>query len=208
MLQVEKAVVILSGGLDSGTLVHDIVSQYGAENVHAISFDYGQKHSCELVCASKICAKLGIHHEVFSLDVLNQIAPSALTRKDWEVPAGHYTQENMSETVVKNRNMVMLSLAASYAMSKGITNLYYGAHSGDHCIYFDCRKEFIDAMAKVLSLADEVAIKLHVPYWNLNKIAILEKGLKLGVDYSLTHTCYNPNEKGESCGVYGSCSER
>lgn len=204
----QKAVVILSGGLDSTTLLYDVVQDYGRENVYALSFNYNQKHKHELSCAIKTCERLGVNHQILNLDILNQIAPSALTRDDWKVPEGHYADENMKQTVVSNRNMIMLSLAGAFAMSKKITNLYYGAHSGDHDIYPDCRFEFIEAMQKVLLLADWSPLHLHAPYWAMNKISILTKGLKLGVDYSMTHTCYNPNEKGQSCNRCGSCCER
>jgi len=203
-----KAVVIISGGMDSTTLLYDVVAELGKDNVQAISFNYNQKHKCELEKAKKTCEKLGVNHKVLSLAVLNEVAPSALTRDDWEVPSGHYADENMKQTVVPNRNMVMLSLAAAYAMGVKAQELYYGAHAGNHTIYPDCRPEFIDSMIQSIKLADWNEVELKAPYWNINKIDILKKGLELGVDYSLTHTCYNPNKAGESCGKCGSCRER
>jgi len=149
-----------------------------------------------------------VEHQILSLAVLNQVAPSALTRSDWNIPEGHYADENMKQTVVPNRNMVMLSLAAAFAMGKKVQYLYYGAHSGDHAIYPDCRKEFIEAMQHVIKLADWNEVQLLAPYWDIDKGGILKVGTALGVDYSLTHTCYNPNELGESCGNCGSCTER
>ena len=104
----KKAVIILSGGMDSTTLLYDIKNQ--GYDVKAISFNYNQKHKKELKYAQKTCYKLGIKHTIISLDVLNAIAPSALTRDDWSIPEGHYADDNMKQTVVPNRNMVMLSL--------------------------------------------------------------------------------------------------
>jgi 7-cyano-7-deazaguanine synthase len=200
----EKAVIILSGGMDSTTLVYDIKSK--GEQVYALSFDYNQKHRKELEVASKTCEKLNISHKVVDLSVLNRIAPSALTREDWDVPEGHYEDVNMKQTVVPNRNMVLLSLAISYAIGIGASKVYYGAHGGDHAIYPDCRKEFVDAMSKVAKLCDWSKINLIAPYLDIDKGDIVIKGKDLGVNYSLTWTCYKGKEK--ACGKCGSCQER
>lgn len=202
----KKAVVILSGGMDSTTLLYDVVSQFGTENVSALSFNYGQRHKKELIGAKATCAKLGLEHKVLALDVLNEVAPSSLTRSDMEVPEGHYAGENMKQTVVPNRNMVMLSLAAAYAMSKGASELFYGAHAGDHTIYPDCRPEFVEAMKKAILIADWNPVTLHAPYSNMDKGDIAIRGAELGVDYSLTWTCYKGLEK--ACGKCGACQER
>ncbi len=199
-----KSVIIVSGGMDSITLLHDIHAT--GEELHAISFDYNQRHKKEIEYAKRNCDKLGIPHKTISLSVLNDIAPSSLTRPETEVPEGEYDGENMKETVVPNRNMVMLSLAASYAIGIGATQLYYGAHSGDHTIYPDCRPEFVNIMAQAFMLCDWHQLHLKVPYLYGNKITILKRGLELGVDYSDTWTCYNGREK--ACGKCGSCDER
>jgi 7-cyano-7-deazaguanine synthase len=199
-----KAVVVLSGGMDSTTLLYDVINQ-GYET-YALSFDYNQKHKKELECAKKTCEKLGIQHKVLDLSPLNQVAPSALTRDDWNVPEGHYADENMKQTVVPNRNMVLLSLATAYAIGIEATDLFYGAHSGDHDIYPDCRKEFVDSMKESIKLADWKEIKLHAPYLEIDKGDIAIKGKELKVDYSLTWTCYKGKEK--ACGKCGSCVER
>jgi len=206
-MQDKKAVVILSGGMDSTTLAYDVVSSFGSDNVTALSFNYGQKHARELECARQTCTKLGIEHKVLPLDVLNDVAPSALTRKEWDVPEGHYAEENMKQTVVPNRNMVMLSLAAAYAMGTKSNFLYYGAHAGDHDIYPDCRKEFVEAMQHAVKLADWNEVQLFAPYLDKDKGDIAIRGKELGVDYSLTHTCYKPVED-LACGKCGSCTER
>jgi 7-cyano-7-deazaguanine synthase len=199
-----KSVIIVSGGMDSITLLHDIHSQ--GEELHAISFDYNQRHQKEIRFAKLNCEKLNIPHKIISLSILNDIAPSSLTRIEPQIPEGQYDGENMKQTVVPNRNMVMLSLAASYAIGIGATKLYYGAHSGDHTIYPDCRPEFVEAISKTLFLCDWHPIELKVPYLHGNKTTILKRGLELGVDYSQTWTCYNGREM--ACGKCGSCDER
>ena len=200
----KKAIVVLSGGMDSTTLLYDVISQ--DYETYAVSFNYNQKHSRELEMASATCNKLGINHRIIDISVLNEIAPSALTRDDIEVPKGHYADDNMKLTVVPNRNMVLLSLATSYAISVDATKLFYGAHAGDHDIYPDCRKEFIDSMKQSIGLCDWNRVELDAPYWDIDKGDIAIKGLELGVDYSLTLTCYNGGE--EACGKCGSCTER
>lgn len=199
-----KAVVVLSGGLDSTTLLYDVIAQ-GYE-VSAISFNYGQKHNKELTFAAQTCKKLGVPHKIADLSVLNDLAPSALTRDDIDIPEGEYDDEVMKVTVVPNRNMVLLSLATSYAISFGAEKLFYGAHAGDHTIYPDCRKEFIDSMTESIKLCDWANVKLEAPYWDIDKGDIAIKGKELNVDYSLTWTCYVGGEK--ACGKCGACVER
>jgi len=203
-LSKEKVVLILSGGCDSTTLLYDLLNQN--YEVYTLSFDYQQKHSIELSKAIETCEKLKVNYKILDLSILNEIAPSALTRKDWNIPLGHYKDENMKQTIVPNRNMIMLSLAISYAIGIKATKVFYGAHAGDHRIYPDCRPAFINAMKKVASLCDFNKIELIAPYQNINKSDIVKKGLKLNVDYSLTQTCYSGKEK--ACGKCGSCVER
>jgi 7-cyano-7-deazaguanine synthase len=203
-MEKEKAVVILSGGMDSTTLLYDVVKQ--GKDAYVLSFNYGQKHSKELDMAWRTTMKLDLEHKIVDLTVLNQLAPSALTRKDWQVPTGHYADENMKQTVVPNRNMVMLSLATAYAIGLGAKEIFYGAHAGDHAIYPDCRPEFVEKLGDVIKIADWTPVELKAPYLKLDKGDIAIKGRELKVDYSLTWTCY----KGEdlACGDCGSCSER
>jgi len=199
-------VVILSGGMDSTTLLYDVLRMYKPKYVTAISFNYNQKHKKELNCAAQSCKKLGIKHMIIPLDVLNNIAPSALTRDEVDVPEGHYADENMKQTVVPNRNMVMLSLASAYAMSIKAKRIFYGAHSGDHDIYPDCRKEFVNALREAIKLADWNDVELCAPYIDMDKGDIVNLGKSLDVDYSLTWTCYKGKDK--ACGKCGSCVER
>ncbi len=201
----EKAVVILSGGMDSSTLLYELNAQKELD-LYALSFNYGQKHKKEIDCARETCNKLNIPHKILDLSVLGQVAPSALTRDEIKVPEGHYEEESMKATVVPNRNMCMLSLATAYAIGIGAKYLYYGAHAGDHTIYPDCRKEFVNAMKTSISLCDWSKVELRAPYLNIDKGDIVIKGKKLRVDYSLTWTCYKGNEK--ACGKCGCCVER
>jgi len=207
-MEEEKVVIILSGGMDSTTLLYDVVKKYGKENVFALSFNYNQKHRKELVYAKKSCNLLGVHQKTLNLRLLNTVAPSCLTRDDWKVPEGHYESENMKQTVVPNRNMVMLSLATAYAIGIGAKKLFYGAHSGDHAIYPDCRPEFIEKMKDVIRICDWTSIELVAPYFNIDKGDIAIKGQSLGVDYSLTWTCYKGKRNPCKESFCGACSER
>jgi len=203
-----KAVVILSGGMDSTTVLYDVVRTFGSNNVDAISFHYGQNHSKELGLAKKTCEKLGVAHKLVDVSFLGKelLFASTLVSGAEAIPEGHYAEENMKSTVVPNRNMILISLAAGFAISIGAKHLYYGAHAGDHAIYPDCRPEFVKAMKSVLKLADWSEVELHAPYLEKDKGDIAILGKELGVDYSLTWTCYKGEE--EACGVCGSCTER
>ena len=197
-----KAIIILSGGMDSTTLLYDIINQ-GYEPI-AISFIYGQKHYKELEAAKLTCKKLGVEHHIMNLtEAFNGFESSLL---NGDIPEGHYEDEVMKSTVVPNRNMIFLSIAAGFAISKNIKHIFYGAHAGDHAIYPDCRPEFVGAMKRVLELCHYEPVILHVPYLNIDKGDIAIKGTKLNVDYSLTWTCYNGSEK--PCGKCGACIER
>ena len=200
----ERAVVVISGGMDSATLLYKVINE--GYDTSTISFDYGQKHKKELQYAQQICHELGVKNTIVSLEVLNALAPSALTRKEWDVPEGHYADENMKQTVVPNRNMVMLSLATSYAISKKARFLFYGVHSGDHAIYPDCRPDFYASMRDAIMRADWCEVLLKAPFIMMDKGDIAIEGKKLGVNYELTWTCYQGREK--ACGKCGSCVER
>ena len=199
-----KAVVLLSGGMDSTTLLYDVRSR-GYE-VFPISFYYGQKHEREVGVANSTCRKLGLPHKKLDVRVLGKVAPSALTRYDVGIPEGHYREESMKQTVVPNRNMVLLALATAYAIGIEAGSVWYGAHGGDHVIYPDCRPLFVHAMSAAIGLCDWLGVKLEVPYLDWSKEQILRKGLDLGVDYSLTWTCYLGEEL--ACGKCGACVER
>lgn len=199
-----RAVVILSGGMDSTTLAYDLVNK--KYEVFALSFDYGQKHRKELVKAMVTATNLGIRHEVIDLSYLSKFLKSSLTDSTQQVPEGHYADDNMKSTVVPNRNMIMLSIAIGYAITVGADTVAYGAHAGDHAIYPDCRPQFVWEMQKVADICHFTPVKLYAPYLSIHKgeIAILGKMLK--VPYENTWTCYVGGEK--PCGRCGSCVER
>lgn len=201
-----KAVIILSGGMDSTTLAYDIVKEGNYDEVHAISFDYGQVHSKELACAKSTAAKLGLRsHHIVNLSDLGSLLNSALTGNH-PVPEGAYDDENQKQTVVPNRNMIMLSIAAGYAMSIGAIDVYYGAHAGDHAIYPDCRPAFMVALNDVLKVSHYTQVMVFAPYIHYSKGNIVARGSMLGVPYEDTWTCYKGGDV--SCGVCGSCDER
>lgn len=202
--QSQKAVVIFSGGMDSFTVLNKAIND-GLE-VYALTFDYGQRHVKEVQCAANICQKLGVHHKVVDISAINQLIGGSSLTDDIEVPEGHYEADNMKSTVVPNRNMILLSLAVGYAVSLEANQVYYGAHSGDHAIYPDCRPEFVNKMNDVCQIANYEAVEIVTPYLKNSKIEILTDGLKMGLDYSDTWTCYNGREK--ACGQCGACQER
>lgn len=199
-----KTLVILSGGLDSTTLLYDSIKW--SSSIEAISFNYNQKHKRELELAAKTCEKLGIKHKIIDIGFLGDISKSSLTDENHAVPEGHYADENMKQTVVPNRNMIMMSIAAAYALNNGFDQMAIGVHAGDHAIYPDCRAGFIGYMAKAFAICDWNKLSLRAPYLRMSKGDIVKRGLQLKVDYSLTQTCYKGAEK--ACGKCGSCVER
>ena len=200
----EKVVVIYSGGMDSYTVLNKAIKQ--GFDVYALSFNYGQRHVKELEVAASVCADLNVHHKVVDISAINQLIGGSSLTDDIEVPEGHYEEESMKSTVVPNRNMILLSLAVGYAVSLKANKVFYGAHSGDHAIYPDCRPEFVQKMSDVCRIANYEEVEIVCPYLNNSKIEILTDGLKMDLDYSNTWTCYNGREK--ACGKCGACQER
>jgi len=201
----KKVVVIYSGGMDSYTVLHKAIEE--GLTPFALTFDYGQRHVKEIQVASDVCKNLEINHKIIDITAINQlIGGSSLTDSSIEVATGDYDNSNMVNTVVPNRNMILLSLAIGYAVSIGAEKIYYGAHSGDHEIYPDCRPIFVEKMNEVAAVANYQATEIHSPYLKSDKIGILKDGLRMGLDYSKTWTCYNGREK--ACGLCGSCVER
>ena len=200
----QKVVVIFSGGMDSFTVLNLVVKQ-GLE-VFALSFDYGQRHKKELDYAARACQALGVHHKVVDISAINQLIGGSSLTADIEVAEGHYEENSMKSTVVPNRNMILLSMAVGYAVSIDANKVYYGAHSGDHAIYPDCRPEFVHKMNDVCAIANYEAVEIVTPYLEVSKTAILTAGLEMDLDYNLTWTCYNGREK--ACGKCGACQER
>ncbi|MDT0628387.1 7-cyano-7-deazaguanine synthase QueC [Alteromonas sp. W364] len=199
-----KVVVIYSGGMDSFTVLNKAIQE--GYDVYAVSFDYGQRHSKELEFASGVCKKHNIEHKVVDISTVNQLLSGSSLTDNIDVPEGHYEESSMKSTVVPNRNMMMLSMAVAYAVSIEAEAVYFGAHSGDHAIYPDCRTEFVEAMNAVCKIANYQAVEVRAPYLASSKIDILTDGLKLGLNYADTWTCYNGREK--ACGRCGACQER
>lgn len=199
----KDSVIIVSGGLDSITLLYD-----KAETIAlAISFDYGQNHSKkELPYAEYHCQKLGIPHITIPLTFMHQYFKSSLLEGAEAIPEGHYEEENMKSTVVPFRNGIMLAIATGIAESHELKRVYIANHGGDHTIYPDCRPEFIDAMDKATSAGTFVDVRVEAPYTNISKADIVHRGTALGIDYAKTWSCYKGSEI--HCGKCGTCVER
>ena len=190
-----KAVLIYSGGLDSTTLLYE----YKDSIALAVSFDYGSKHNArEIAYARENCKRLGIKHLVIPLAFIGQYFKSDLLLSGGEIPEGSYADDNMKSTVVPFRNGIMLAIAAGLAESYGLDTVMLANHSGDHAIYPDCRPEFVEGMDK--------AIQVVSPYCDITKRDIALRGKAIGLDYSLTYSCYKGGEK--HCGKCGTCTER
>lgn len=200
-----KNVLIYSGGLDSTVLLYHL--RDAGHNVSALSVNYGQRHDCELTHAAAICKHLGVPHQTADLRAIQPLlAGSSLTSPEIEVAEGHYTEESMKSTVVPNRNMILLAIAAGHALSIGAEQIAYAAHSGDHAIYPDCRNEFADAMAEAIRLCDWNHVELTRPFVDWSKADIVRRGAELGLPFEKTWSCY----KGGAlhCGRCGTCIER
>ncbi len=200
----DTVVVIYSGGMDSYTLLH--LARARGFKVHALSFNYGQRHVRELECAASVADSLGIPHKVIDIRAMNEVMSGSALTSGIEVPEGHYEEDSMKATVVPNRNMILLSLATGYAVTVGAGAVWYGAHGGDHAIYPDCRPEFVEKMDAVCRVANYEPVTIEAPFMALDKGEILAEGLKLGLDYRQTWTCYNGRAR--ACGRCGSCVER
>ena len=199
------AVAIVSGGMDSATMLYQLLKS--SHVVKALSFDYGQRHKKEIQAAQFLCQLNGVEHEVVDLTILRPLLDSSsLTNDSIDVPDGHYSDETMKLTVVPNRNMIMLSIAIGHAVRLQADFVAYGAHSGDHAIYPDCREEFASAMNVVSMLCDWHKVRLMRPFIDMDKADIASLGDSLGVPWEHTWTCYKGLEK--HCGTCGSCTER
>ena len=198
-----KAVLVYSGGLDSTTLLYE----YKDSIALAVSFDYGSKHNKpELEYAALNCKRLGIRHLVIPLEFMGKYFRSDLLIGGGDIPEGSYADENMKSTVVPFRNGIMLSIAAGLAESYELDTIMLANHSGDHAIYPDCRPEFIEGMAAAVEAGTYNGVKVVSPYCNMTKREIALRGRELGVDFSLTYSCYKGGEK--HCGKCGTCVER
>lgn len=206
----QKAVVLYSGGLDSSTCL--AMAKAEGFRPYAISFSYGQRHSYELQVAKTNAARLGAaEHLVVDFD-LRLMGGSALT-SDIDVPKGE-EDGDIPVTYVPARNTIFLSFALGWAEVLGASAIYIGVNALDYSGYPDCRPEYIEAYQKMANLATKAGVegtaefRIHTPLINMTKAEIIKAGLALGVDYSLTHSCYDPAPEGLSCGQCDSCRLR
>ncbi|MEI6516133.1 MAG: 7-cyano-7-deazaguanine synthase QueC [bacterium] len=212
MKTIEKAVVLLSGGLDSTTLLHYITRKLGVREVYALSFLYGQKHQRELDEAAWQAKAAGVKaHDLVDMGFFGALTPgsSALTDAAVAVPKlADLDEATLSQppTYVPNRNMMLLSVAAAYAESRGIRDIFYGAQTQDAYGYWDCTPEFVNRINALLALNHRPPVQVHAPFSRLRKADELKLGLELGVDYAHTWTCYRGGDK--PCGECPSCVER
>ncbi len=195
--------LVFSGGLDSTTMLYDYKDRIGL----AVSFDYGSNHNKrELYYAQLNCRQLGIEWLCLPLMFIRDYYRSSLLSGDSAIPEGKYSEENMKSTVVPFRNGVMLSIACGLAESRGLKYVMIANHSGDHNIYPDCRPEFVKSLSEAMCYGTDAHIEIFAPYTNLTKSDIAGIGKKLGIDYSLTWSCYRGGE--HHCGKCATCIER
>ncbi len=201
-----KGVVLLSGGLDSSVLLTKLVKE--GDNCYPLSIDYGQRHVREVEAAAAICGILGVDHKWQCLDLSNlkELLRSALVGSKGVIPHGHYEAETQKATVVPNRNMILLSIAAGYASSISGEFVAYAAHSNDRAIYADCRPEFVKSVTETISLGTDNQIHLIEPFVDMTKAEIVKLGIQLGAPLYLTHSCYEGSER--PCLQCGTCLER
>jgi 7-cyano-7-deazaguanine synthase len=206
-----RAVVLLSGGLDSATALA-IAAEDGFD-LYAMSFAYGQRHSIELECARRVAKRAGVAaHAVTTID-LRAFGGSALTA-DIDVPKGRSLDEmggDIPVTYVPARNTIFLSFALAWAETLGSNDIYIGVNALDYSGYPDCRPEYIEAYERMANLATRAGVegrqrlKIHAPLIQFSKAQIIRRGLELGVDYALTSTCYDPAPDGKACGQCDAC---
>ena len=199
----KDTVIILSGGMDSVTLLYDQQERIAM----AVSFDYGSNHNArEIPFARLHCERLGIRHIVIPLDFMSRYFQSSLLAGADAIPEGHYAEENMKSTVVPFRNGIMLSIAVGIAESNGLKFVMMANHAGDHTIYPDCTPQFVHAFDEAARAGTFVNIGLLSPLTHLTKADIARCGKELGIDYAETWSCYKGGEK--HCGKCGTCVER
>lgn len=214
------AVVLLSGGLDSAVCL--AWARREGKPCHALTIDYGQRHRCELEAAARVAAALGAEsHRIVTVD-LRAVGGSALTA-DIPVPKGrtaHQLTADLPSTYVPARNLIFLSIAAGYAQVLGGRDLYYGANRLDYSGYPDCREPFVEAFAEAANLGcglwldrgsgarEATGFRVHAPLIARTKAEIIRLGAELSVDFAMTHSCYDPGERGLACGECDSCSLR
>ncbi len=204
-LSPQSALVVLSGGMDSGVLLALLQSQ----NIQtsAISFFYGSKHGKkELESATALAKHYQIEHQSVDIESISSALKSSLLKNGEQIPLGSYDETNMASTIVPFRNGIFASIAAGVAESTGKKNIYLGTHGGDHRVYPDCRPEFNRSMADAIAFGSDSKVKFHAPFESLNKAEIASLGLELGFPFEKSWTCYQGGEL--HCGKCAACIER
>jgi len=211
----QKVIAVVSGGLDSTTMLYYIINNNYDPIV--LTFDYRQKHQLEVNYASMTCKKLGVPQIILDIP---RLPGSSLTEEGVEIPKEDYSVETQKSTVVPNRNMVFLSIAASYAIAYGAEKVFYAAHWNDRAVYPDCTQSFVSAMNVALATGNSSRIRVEAPFIKTTKAEIVSLGQKLGVPFEDTWSCYDPrfarsvtSNYGTArtfvhCGKCGTCRER
>lgn len=207
----QPAVVLLSGGMDSTVLLHHVAETCRGATLHALSFNYGQRHSRELQCAAFQARSVSAAHRVMDITFMGSLiqAGSALIEGGQEVPdLDTLTADELTQppTYVPNRNMMLLSMAAAYAEAHNVTDVYYGAQAQDEYGYWDCTPAFLERINHVLALNRKSPITVHAPFVGFSKAKTLKRGQQLGVDFRQTWSCYRGGET--ACGTCPTCVER
>lgn len=204
-----KAIAVASGGMDSAVLVTKLLHE-GYE-VDVVSFNYGQSHEIELSYAHALYKyRLGLRHDIIDIRSVGKLLSSALTNPGAEIPEGHYAEENMKQTVVPNRNAIMMNIAIGLAVSRGAEVVGTGVHAGDHAVYPDCRPRFIDLLEELTHVANQGYIgrdfTIYAPFVHMTKREIASVGFRHGVPWHATWSCYKNGTI--HCGRCGTCVER
>ena len=206
----KKAVALASGGLDSSTAI--ALARNQGFDIHALSFDYGQRHRCELDAARRVVKSLGIKHHLIAAIDLRAFGGSALT-SDTEVPKGRDIGHGagIPVTYVPARNTIFLSFALGWCEVLQAEDIFIGVNAIDYSGYPDCRPAFLEAFERLANLATKAGVegtsrfRIHAPLLHMSKAQIIRAGIKAGVDFSLTHSCYDPTSEGLACGACDSC---
>lgn len=199
----KDTVLILSGGLDSVTLLYDQQERIAL----AVTFDYSSNHNAKEIPFARLhCERLGIRHIVIPLDFMAKYFKSSLLEGAEAIPEGNYADDNMKSTVVPFRNGIMLSIAVGIAESNDLKFVMMANHGGDHTIYPDCRPQFVSAFGEAAKAGTYVNVGLLSPFTNWTKADIARRGKELGINYGETWSCYKGEEK--HCGKCGTCMER
>ena len=199
----KDAVIVLSGGMDSVTLLHEFKDIIAL----AVTFNYGSNHNKREIEYAKLhCQRLGIKHIIIPLDFMHTYFKSSLLEGADAIPEGHYADSNMKSTVVPFRNGIMLAIACGIAESNKLTRVLIANHAGDHTIYPDCRQQFIDALSPAMTNGTYEGVHIFAPYTNITKANIAQRGARIGINYAETYSCYKGGAN--HCGKCGTCIER